>query len=185
MQLENQRIRLSKRMLKDALIELLMEHPLDKITVYQICQRAQINRTTFYKYYGNPQDLLNDIEKDIFAELETLLLSDGGLEQDGLTRVLRYFEKEHTKCRMLINAAGGRNFGEKLFRLPFIQSLLARYIPKEIPDTMTEYVHTFMYMGGAAIIHRWINKEHRESPEQIADLIHKLMLKIMAPIPHA
>ena len=46
--MENQRIRLSKTMLKNALIRLLANKSIDKITVYELCAEAQINRTTFY-----------------------------------------------------------------------------------------------------------------------------------------
>ena len=35
------------------------------ITIRELCERAGINRSTFYKYYGNQFDLLNEMEKDI------------------------------------------------------------------------------------------------------------------------
>ena len=62
--MENQRIRLSKTLLKNALVHLLQKKPLNKISVLEICETAQINRTTFYKYYGSQTDLLNEIESD-------------------------------------------------------------------------------------------------------------------------
>ena len=46
--MENQRVRLSKALLKEALVRLLETKPLDKITIYELCAEAQINRTTFY-----------------------------------------------------------------------------------------------------------------------------------------
>ena len=48
--MENQRIRLSKTLLKNALVHLLQKKPLNKISVLEICETAQINRTTFCKY---------------------------------------------------------------------------------------------------------------------------------------
>ena len=47
--MENQRIRLSKMLLKNALMKLLEEKPLEKITIYELCAEAQLNRVTFYK----------------------------------------------------------------------------------------------------------------------------------------
>ena len=58
--MENQRIRLSKAMLKSALMRLLKEKPIEKISIYELCAAAQINRTTFYKYYGSQYELLAD-----------------------------------------------------------------------------------------------------------------------------
>ncbi len=66
---ENQRIRLSKQLLRNALISLLEEKSINKISVREICETAEINRTTFYKYYGSQYDLLEDIENILLDEL--------------------------------------------------------------------------------------------------------------------
>ena len=47
----NQRILLTKTMLKNSLLELLQTETIQKVSIKQICQNAQINRSTFYKYY--------------------------------------------------------------------------------------------------------------------------------------
>ena len=71
--MENQRIRLTKSLLKNALLELLAQKPIEKIAICEICAHAQVNRTTFYKYYGSQYDLLAEIEEDRFAKLEEAL----------------------------------------------------------------------------------------------------------------
>ena len=65
---ENQRIRLSKKMLKDALIEILQTSNFQNLSITEICSKAEINRTTFYKYYSNERDLYDEIESDFFKE---------------------------------------------------------------------------------------------------------------------
>ena len=66
---EDQRVRLSRQLLRSALIVLLKEKNINKISVREICDAAEINRTTFYKHYGNPYDLLEDIENSLCAVL--------------------------------------------------------------------------------------------------------------------
>ena len=51
------RIRVTKKMIKDSFLDLLGAYPLDKISVTQICKKAEINRVTFYKYYQDVYDL--------------------------------------------------------------------------------------------------------------------------------
>lgn len=177
--MENQRIRLSKKLLKDALIDLLQDHLIEKITIYEICERAQINRTTFYKYYGSQYDLLNDIEADFFRELEALLIMDDQANEDGLASVLKYFEQEHKKCRLLINSAIDRIFIEKVFDLPIVRAIVEKKSNHEYTASEAEYVHTFVYLGGFAIIKRWINLEQRESPKEISQLVRNLMSRIV------
>ena len=59
---EDRRVRVTKRMLKDALIELLKTKDIYHISIRELCETADVNRTTFYKYYGNQFDLLADME---------------------------------------------------------------------------------------------------------------------------
>ena len=50
---EDQRVMLTKRLLKDSLVSLLKEKTIFKITIRELCDTAGINRSTFYKYYDS------------------------------------------------------------------------------------------------------------------------------------
>lgn len=45
------RIRYTRQTIQQVFIDLLKQKPLGKITVKEICEKAQINRSTFYKHY--------------------------------------------------------------------------------------------------------------------------------------
>lgn len=55
------RVRYTRRMIETSFLELLEEKPVSRITVTQLCERAQINRATFYKHYLDIPDLLEKI----------------------------------------------------------------------------------------------------------------------------
>ena len=58
----NQRTRLSKILLKNALMDLLGEKgSVAKISVRELCERADLNRSTFYAHYSEPKELLEQI----------------------------------------------------------------------------------------------------------------------------
>ena len=57
--MENQRVYLSKKLLENALINLLKQKSLYKISIRELCEVASINRSTFYKYFSSQFDLLN------------------------------------------------------------------------------------------------------------------------------
>lgn len=169
--MENQRIRLSKMMMKKALTQLLGEKSLDKITVYELCEQAQINRTTFYKYYGSPYDLLEDIERDLFDELERHLLAGDGSEFEKLMDVLAFLNQDRHKWKILINAIDDQDFTERLFGLPVIRELIRRHIPVSCSAHHEEYVRLFFCHGGYAIIRKWLNEEDPAPAQEIAGLI--------------
>ena len=62
---EDLRTQLSKKMLKDALLELLKHKKSYDINVRELCDKAQVNRSTFYRHYGNIADVLEEIISDI------------------------------------------------------------------------------------------------------------------------
>ena len=70
---EDRRVTMTKRMLKEALTEMLREVDIYHVSIRELCQRADINRTTFYKYYGSQFDLLADMENDLVEFLSNTI----------------------------------------------------------------------------------------------------------------
>ncbi len=64
----NQRIAVTKRMAEEGLIRLLKKKPLEKINITELCREAGINRTTFYRYYEFPRDVLTEMQNSFFEE---------------------------------------------------------------------------------------------------------------------
>ncbi len=62
---EDLRIQKTRRDLRKAILELLKQNPLEKISVKEICDRAMVNRITFYKYYEDKYLLLDDALNEI------------------------------------------------------------------------------------------------------------------------
>lgn len=54
---ENQRVRLTKKLFRDSLIALLRKKKIYQITVSELCAAAELNRSSFYKHYGNVYDV--------------------------------------------------------------------------------------------------------------------------------
>ena len=64
---ESRRTRYTRLAMQDALVELLQDQPLGSITVKALCERADVNRSTFYAHYTSIEDLLHDIEDETMA----------------------------------------------------------------------------------------------------------------------
>ncbi len=64
----NQRVTVTKRMVKEGLVRMLEKKPLEKINITELCQEAGINRTTFYRYYKLPRDVLTEMQREFFEE---------------------------------------------------------------------------------------------------------------------
>lgn len=171
---ENQRIRLTKQLLRESLIDLLTEKSIHKISVREVCERAQINRTTFYKYYGSPYNLLNDIENVVLDQIETYLNVEENHTMDDarqLSQVLTFLEENLAVCRLLINNTVDSQFAERLLKLPRIQRLLGDQLTGEYQNEEIEYMYQFVVNGGFSMIRTWMNKDKREAPQKITALL--------------
>lgn len=180
--MENQRVRLTKQLLRESLIALLAEKSIHKISVREICDQAQINRTTFYKYYGSPYDLLIDIEDSILARIEAYLNIDDARNMDDvlqLTRIISYMDENLVLCRLLINNAVDSRFPERLLQLPKIRRLLGDQLVNGYRNDEADYIYLFVVNGGYSMIKNWINKDERERPERIAELLLHTVGKVL------
>lgn len=63
----------TRRVIRNALFELMGEKPLPKITISEICARAEINRKTFYRHYREVGDVITELENEILGEFAAIM----------------------------------------------------------------------------------------------------------------
>ena len=66
----------SRKLINDALADILQEKPLDRITVTEVVARAGINRGTFYAHYTDIPDVIQHLIQDTFTKIRTALSQD-------------------------------------------------------------------------------------------------------------
>ena len=104
------RVKYTKMVLKKALLELMQHKPVNKITVKEICERAELNRATFYAHYSDCFDLLESIEEELFGQFERSMQSYiHSFDIAGLVGGLyRIIQENEAVCRVLLF---GRRYG--------------------------------------------------------------------------
>jgi AcrR family transcriptional regulator len=55
---QTRKTKYTQMVLKDSLVELMKNKPISEITVKEICEKADVNRTTFYAHYHDQQQLI-------------------------------------------------------------------------------------------------------------------------------
>ncbi len=173
--MENQRVRLSKAMLKSALLKLLKEKSLNQISILELCKTAQINRTTFYKYYGNQTDLLREIEDDFFARLDDEMKDILEGNPNALLLVLNYlYEQRETFC-ILVRALPAQEFAQRLYSIPSVASIFqGLFDESNYSETEAGYIRQFIFQGTFAVLCSWLQKENPERVEEIAGVLENL-----------
>ena len=62
------RIKVTKSMFHHALLDILKEKPIDQVSVKELVEAAELNRSTFYLHYSSPLDVLKEIENQFVEE---------------------------------------------------------------------------------------------------------------------
>jgi AcrR family transcriptional regulator len=70
----SRKTRYTRKALRDSLVELMKDKPITKITIKELCENADVNRTTFYAHYRDQYDLLQQIEEETLVCIENILV---------------------------------------------------------------------------------------------------------------
>ena len=185
---ENQRTRITKQILKSSLIKILKTTPLHKISITAICEEAQINRTTFYKYYGSQYDLFNAIEDDVCKEIGSFLdqcslatapkiytVGKNELAADTIPYLIKMFEFIHENaeiCLLLLSQNTNPGFPSRLLdSLECMPQNFKAYLAALHGDAKAEYVFDFIINGCFSFIRKWLFSEPRMPPQDAAILL--------------
>ena len=67
------RVQKTKKAIQDALFSLLNEKPINKITIKELADTANVNRKTFYAHYNSIDGIVNEIEDELIVNLREFL----------------------------------------------------------------------------------------------------------------
>lgn len=100
-------IRKTKRALAESLALLSREKPLNKITVKEVCAKADLSRNAFYTHYPDINGLLAEIEQNTLNRVSEILQEfvDGEFPQNmliSLQRLLDMFTTENKNIMLML-----------------------------------------------------------------------------------
>ena len=111
---EDLRVKRTRRLLCNALFDLMQENDFDKISVNDICDRAMVHRATFYNHFDDKKDLLNfaldELQEEMFeSSIDNVSYSTPKeMYMSLLKKVLIFLEKNKAKFRLVIKHNSGK-----------------------------------------------------------------------------
>lgn len=151
----------TKRKLSKSLISLLTSKSITEIDVSELCEKAGINRTTFYKHYASLYHLLDELIVQFFKRIETLFLSlsSGENTTSKVAYLLKYLKQNREFVTIIMNNNSFSSISERLIQLNFICNLINSNIQYRKNAYVSEdYYVDFIVSGWIAAIRRWVNE---------------------------
>ena len=175
--MEDNRIRYTKRVIKEKFLELLEEKPINKITVTELCLKCEINRATFYRHYDDVYDLMNKLEMQFTAELkDAITVSKDDYTISGFTEeILEVILKNKDLSRILFSKRTGKEFLHDILVIAHNKCLEKwKQSNKDVTENQVHYLCTFISNGTIGVLEEWIQKDYQDPAKEIADLIEKI-----------
>lgn len=174
----------------EALIELLDKKEFEYITVKEICNKAGVNRSTFYLHYDSPTDLLSECSEYVHEKFMRHMRESGAVSENGshdinlvtpkyLIPYLRFIKENKILFETVVRHRllfGLDHVYEKMFVHVFDP------IMEEIGIAENErrYTARFYVNGLSAIVTEWLKNNCREPIEEITKIMCNIIPNIIA-----
>lgn len=168
----DRRKKYTRTVIKEAVLTLLESKSLSQITVKEVCQLADINRTTFYRNYIDIYDLCEEIEKELMEET----FSNEDIINDRYKLLELIYENQ--------------SFYKEFFNSR-LESKFITDIVKNISDQMKELLisrgtfderefemsYKYNYYGVIGVLKDWLNAGCPEEPKDFGDILYSIVEK--------
>ena len=166
----NSRYKASSEKIETAFLTLVLNHKYEDITISDICKQANVNRSTFYCHYDDINDLIIKIEAKFANSMATIF-------KNGLRQTHEAF------IEMFTFVQENKYFYKSFLNIPYIsfaETNAKSQILTNIKDASNNsnyieltYRASFFGAGIKEICRLWLDRDCRETPEQMAKLLLK------------
>ena len=178
----DRRVRKTKDILKKSLINIMKEKSISSITVKELCEKADINRGTFYLHYAGVFNILEEIENELFEEFHDMILSHEISKNKIITKpilenIFTFVKNNNDFCMIVLCERGDVAFVKKIVSIIYEKGYndWSNIFNKNDKDLFDKY-YSFILYGAIGLIDYWLKNGLKESPEYMAMLTEKMIL---------
>ena len=178
----DRRVRKTKSQLRAGLARLMQEKGIGEITVKELVNEVDINRSTFYLHYSDIPALLREIEDDMMEEMERAV-REHPIKEDSTSRfiedIFRVLNENREISRALIGPHGDLGFVRRIEKLLEENSseFLAQLFPERVQDM--KYFNSYCLNGCLGFVKTWLEDGEAKPPEYAADLTFRMVVSSM------
>lgn len=181
---QDRRVRKTQTAIKDALIKLLEKKYFEEITIQEISDLADVNRSTFYTHYIDKYDLLDKMENEKIDEIrgflessksdDELIISESQLKET-MDFVINSIGEHLDFYKLMFNLGKDSNLHEKLYEL--LTGHLNQVVNDndKIGDIPFPYFMSYVSGAGLSLIRHWVEDEDRISKEALIQHFYEIV----------
>lgn len=177
--MEKETINRTQQWLIEALLHLMEQKDYCDITVVDIAKKADLGRRTFYRYFKSKDEILLLYIRFILQDFAEFILKKE--EKTPYTICISYFEfwNKHIELLKLLRKSNmlyfiGDRWPEFVAK---VATMIGHAQPEQVQPAYKNYYYEFHFNFGGywSVTIKWAEKENRETPEEMAAIITKLL----------
>ena len=174
----------SRKLIRQAFMELLKEKSFEKITVTDIVKRADINRSTFYAHYPDVLGLIEEIQTEVLDYTQKMLEEmtfKNFMENPKplLKEIVKMAEENNELYRLLSNSNIAVNQLTTIKQILIERTIKTIEIPVLKQGSFEMEFTVRFFMGGVIDIYlQWINGELDCSLDELTEELANMIIRI-------
>ena len=161
----------------DAFWSLYCEQRIEKITVKEVIHKAGYNRSTFYEYFRDVYDVLEQIENEIIPTRDELPAVSFVNMEIGMSieLVMNLYDKNTEYYSVLLGDKGDPAFATRLKNAikEAVKEALSSGVEMDLIEL--DYILEFVLSAMIGIMNYWFKQDVKISSQELATLIKELM----------
>ncbi|GAA4253132.1 TetR/AcrR family transcriptional regulator [Dactylosporangium darangshiense] len=176
----DRRVRRTRRILGEALVELVIEQGYEATTVQDVLDRADVGRSTFYAHFRDKDALLmagfDDLAERLRADLDALAPGVAPEPGQPVVGLFAHAYRNRTLYAALFGRRGGPAFRRRLHELlaGLLRPHLAPHLAAAGSDLPVDGVVEFATSAAIGLLVWWIDDGFRHPPRRMALMYQRL-----------
>ncbi len=179
----------TKKLIRNALSELIEEKGYNNISITDLTARANINRGTFYLHYTDKYDLLGKIEDEMIHELlestkdihaaDVLNIDSVQDPMPYMAEIFKYFKENARFMKAVLGPKGDPKFQLKLKKVIdtfLFEKKLLKFINPDNLLVPEEYFMAYVLSAHLGVLQQWLESDMEKSPEEMALILSRMFL---------
>ena len=173
---EDLRVRRTKKLLSNALFNLIRKKPFEKITVCDICEEAMVHRATFYSHYSDKDELLIHAINDHLP----LTVSDlSANSRDLVEGIINYVSENKDVYASIFRRNSLYSVSDRIQSM--LEKKLAEVVSERIKNgaeipVSSDFWAKFYAGACISVVRKWLLGDMKVSKEELIDNLNTLLL---------
>ena len=181
-------VKKTKKAFADSLVMLSKDRQLNKITVKELCEKAELSRNAFYFHYKDINDLIEDIEDNIISEIQGVLRE---IEKIAFPKsvyatidgFIDLFEERKDTVLMLMDKSFSTSFTERISTM-FSEFNYQYFREFHGDNSRVSYEFFYIYLSGGLydVVRYWLDNQDKMDKASLKALCYVLIKRLLLPI---